>query len=46
MTEVEDKVSMWLNALSNPNVDRESSALLNQCLQNDLREYLNESKED
>ena len=35
------KVEFWMNALSNPNVNRETTELLNQCLQNELKQYLN-----
>lgn len=36
-----EKVQFWVAALSNPNVNRETAELLNQCLQNELKQYLN-----
>lgn len=33
-------IKFWLDALSNPNVNRESKELLNQCLQAELKNYM------
>jgi hypothetical protein len=34
-------IKFWLDALSNPNVNRESKELLNKCLYIELNNYLN-----
>ena len=34
-------IEFWLSALSNPNMEKDTIALLNKCLQGELYKYLN-----
>ncbi|WP_220687595.1 hypothetical protein [Paenibacillus lautus] len=38
--DIKKEVEFWLNALSNPNIDKESILLLNKSLQMELRLYI------
>lgn len=40
MIDPKQDIAFWLNALSNPNIDRKSKELLNQCLHAELKNYL------
>jgi hypothetical protein len=40
MKDPKDDIKFWLDALNNPNIDRESKEMLNKCLYVELNNYL------